>query len=368
MPFDQPIFFAPNRVWRCYTGGALLGRFVGAPAEADGHVPEDWLASTVRALNAENSQGPDEGLARTLRPDGSPGPLLAELVGAHAEALFGPDHVGRFGRSMALLCKYLDSAVRLPIQCHPDAATARRLYGSPFGKTECWHILDTRPIGGQAPYLLMGFRPGVTRAAFAAAVAKQDVAAMEAMLHQVPARPGETYFVPARLPHAIGPGVFMIEVQEPSDWVVQPERYCADTRLSDAAMWGGLAPDQGLDVFDYAGLAEADLRARVAPRETIVAKEPGGLVAEIVGPHLTPAFALWRAEVRGTMRVALPRAFGLVVVTAGRGAIAWDGGERPVRRGQYFLQPAGVKSIRYTAEEPMTLAIGLPPAPAGRGP
>ena len=363
MQLDQPLFFAPNRVWRCYTGGALLDRFVGAPTEADGHLPEDWLASTVRAINDENAQGPDEGLARTRRADGSPGPLLAELAATEAEALFGPDHVARFGRDMALLCKYLDSAVRLPIQCHPDVPLARRLYASAFGKTECWHILDTRQIAGQAPYLLMGFKPGVMREAFAAAVAAQDVRAMEAMLHKLHARPGETYFVPARLPHAIGPGVFMIEVQEPSDWVVQPERYCADTRLSDAAMWGALAPEQGLDVFDYTSLAKDELLARVAPKETTVASEPGGTVAEIVGPDLTPAFSLWRARVDRTLRISLPRAFGLVVVTAGRGTIAWQGGRRPVRRGEYFLQPFGVKSIAYAAEEPMSLAIGLPPQP-----
>jgi mannose-6-phosphate isomerase len=361
MPINYPLFFAPNRVWRCYTGGVLLDRFIGNAREADGHVPEDWLASTVRAINGDSSQGPDEGLARTVDGDGRPGPLLAELQDTRAEELFGPDHVARFGRNMALLCKYLDSAVRLPIQCHPDVPIARKLYGSPFGKTECWHILDTRDIGGHKPYLLMGFRPGVTREKFGRAVMGQDIAAMESMLHKVHARPGETYFVPARLPHAIGPGVFMIEVQEPSDWGVQAERLCADTRLSDEAMWGRLAPDQGLDVFEYAAVNEKELLARVVPKEKIVTREDGGLVAEIIGADLTPAFSLWRAEVSGTMRIALPFPFALAVATRGHGMMRWEGGSRAIARGQYFLQPFGVKWVEYAAQEPLSLVFGLPP-------
>ena len=365
MRLDEPIIFAPNRVWRCYAGGALLDRFVGNRPEADGHKPEDWLASTVRALNGEHSQGPDEGLARTLQADGKPGPLLAELAADHAEALFGPKHVARFGTSMGLLCKYLDSAVRLPVQCHPDVAMAKRLYHSPFGKSESWHVLDTRSIGGQEPYLLMGFKPGVTAEGFAKAVETQDVAALESMLHKIHARPGETYMVPGRLAHAIGPGVFMIEVQEPSDWVVQPERFCADTRLSDDNMWGPLAPEQGLGVFDYTGLTKDELLARVKPKEMAVLCESGGAAYEVIGKKHTEAFALWRAEATGRLRIALPRAFGLVVVTGGSGTIRWAGGSRQVRRGQYFLQPCGVDAIEYAADAgpPMTLAIGLPPEP-----
>ncbi len=253
MTVTEPIFFGPNRVWRCYTGGLLLERFVGAEAPCDAHLPEDWLASTVRAINGEHSRGPDEGLARTVHADGSQGELLVELLERDPAAILGEAHAAKYGPDLGVLCKYLDSAVRLPIQCHPDVPIARELYDSEFGKTESWHILDTRTIDGEEPYLLMGFKPGVTKEAFAQAVEAQDVEAMVSMLHKLRPQRGETYFVPARLPHAIGPGVFMVETQEPSDWVIQPERFCADTRLSDADMWGPLTPEQGLGVFDYTG-------------------------------------------------------------------------------------------------------------------
>ncbi|MBA3846832.1 MAG: class I mannose-6-phosphate isomerase, partial [Planctomycetes bacterium] len=239
-PLAAPLFFQPNRVWRCYTGGLLLDRFLGRGPGQDGYFPEEWLASITRAENGEHSQGAEEGLSRLRRADGSPGPLMRGAIG---------------DERLDVLCKFLDSAVRLPIQCHPDRAFARAHYRSEHGKTESWLILDTRRIDGEEPYLLIGFKPGIAPEAFARAVAAQDVRALEGMLNRIPVEPGDAYLIPGRVPHAIGPGVLMLEVQEPSDWVVQVERHCAGTRLSDQDMWGPLEPDVGLACFDYRGEA-----------------------------------------------------------------------------------------------------------------
>lgn len=362
MNLVDPIFFVPNRVWRCYTGGLLLDEFVGNASPEDAHFPEDWLASMVQAVNGEHSQGPEEGLARVADAAGNPGPLLRDMVTTHAEALLGPGHVACFGPDMALLCKYLDSAVRLPIQCHPDVATARKLYSSDYGKTESWHIVNTRRINGEEPYILMGFREGVTREAFAEAIGKQDIPTMESMLHKIRVQPGETYFVPARLPHAIGPGVFMIETQEPSDWVIQPERFCADTELSETDMWGPLSTEEGLDVFEYEGLSEADLLRRVKMDPMILNRSDEGYCAEAIGSQHTDAFGLWHVEVVGRMQLELPRPFALVVCVAGEGVMSWANGSCEIQAGQYFLQPYGVPWIEYRAHGRLSLLVCLPPA------
>ena len=71
------------------------------------------------------------------------------------------------------------------------------------------------------------------------------------MVDRVEVRPGDCFIIPGGLSHAIGPGVFMVEVQEPTDLVCQPERYCGDQRLSDMDMWQGLDHDVALDMFHY---------------------------------------------------------------------------------------------------------------------
>jgi mannose-6-phosphate isomerase len=339
----------------------LLDEFTGKKDGSDGHFPEDWLASTVTANNGEHSQAPDEGLAKVIT-EGISSVSLREMLTSDGVSILGSGHYSKYGPNTAVLCKYLDSAIRLPIQCHPDASTAQKLFNSPFGKTECWHIISTRRINGEEPYILLGFKEYINADHFKKAVVDQDIPAMMNMLHKIPVKAGETYFVPGRIPHAIGPGVFMLEVQEPSDWVIQPELYCADIRLNDADMWGILTPEQGLRVFDYTGLSEKDLLKKVAPSNKILQKTGQLTVTELIGPGHTPAFSLWKATVNGTARIKIPTEFGIMVVEKGTGTVEWPGGSKPLKQSDYFMKPSGLKEMDIrSGEQQLELLVCLPP-------
>lgn len=354
---SAPLFFEPNRVWRCYTGGELLDAFVGRAPGADTYFPEDWLASCVLAVNGEHTQGPEEGLSRLRGDGGTPGPLLRDVIASDPRAYLGD------AAEMSLLCKYLDSAVRLPIQCHPDRAFAQAHYASDHGKSESWLILGTRKIEGEDPYLLMGFRPGISEGDFARAVSDQDIAAMEAMLHRVPVEPGEAYFIPGRFPHAIGPGVFLLEVQEPSDWVVQPERFCAGTELSDRDMWGPLDPQTALTCFRYEGETVEQVRARLQKRPAVVQSDAGGSLSRLIGPETTSCFGVDVLRVVGGFVLEHPAPYYLAVVTSGAGEAAWEGGQARVGQGDVFFVPHGVRRLQFRAADgPLEAYICLPGA------
>ena len=63
---------------------------------------------------------------------------------------------------------------------------------------------------------------------------------MLSCLHKVPVKPGELWFVDGGIPHAIGAGCFMIELKEPSDLMVIPERQTPSGRkLSDVKLHCG---------------------------------------------------------------------------------------------------------------------------------
>ena len=72
----------PNRVWRTYSGGLMLDRMAGLASAADGTFPEDWIGSTVRAINP-GREAKDEGLARVVFSGGEA--VLADLVAADPE-------------------------------------------------------------------------------------------------------------------------------------------------------------------------------------------------------------------------------------------------------------------------------------------
>jgi mannose-6-phosphate isomerase len=328
MNFNNPIFFTPNRVWRLYTGGKLLDRFRNEEQESDGHFPEEWLASTVPAYNGEHSQSDDEGLAKVVT-EGIKGQTLSKLLKKFGPDILGEKHFQKYGENTALLCKYLDSAVRLPIQCHPDIPTAQRLYNSSFGKTECWHIISTRKIKGEEPYILLGFKKDVKQEEFKNAVYEQQIDKMIDMLHKIPVKEGDTYFVPARIPHAIGPGVFMLEVQEPSDWVIQPEQFCADIKLNIQDMWGPLAPEQGLEVFDYTGVTLDELYEKVSPSNQVLFQSENMEILELIGKKHTSSFGLRKVRIKKEAKINLP-GIALFVVAKGTGQIVWGNGEKTI--------------------------------------
>lgn len=200
----------PERVYRFCKGGALIGRLRGEP-EDDGFYPEDWVGSTVEAINP----GRDElgaGLARL-----ADGRLLRDVVAADPEHWLGKRHVERFGVNTGLLVKLLDAAERLPVHAHPNRPFARAHFGSAFGKTEAWIVVATREPQAD---LWVGLRDEVSPETYRDWINRQDTGALLESLHRISVSAGDIVFVPAGLPHAIGAGVLIAELQEPTDYSI----------------------------------------------------------------------------------------------------------------------------------------------------
>lgn len=348
---ENPIFFDPNRVWRCYLGGKLLDEFTGKVDGPDANFPEDWLASVTRADNGDCQQSPDEGLSKIRGTD----LLFADLLRAFPGEALGSDDVSG---GIGVLCKFLDSAIRLPIQCHPDREFARRHFHSEHGKTESWLILASREIGGEKPYLLLGFKPGVTEAQFRKAVLAQDVPAMCACLHRFEAKPGEVYIIPGRLPHAIGPGLMLLEVQEPTDFVIQSERHIGKITLSERQMWGGLDPDIALACFDCHGRTPeallSGLKLTVQPKK----QWPNARLESVIGSQQTDCFRVDKLTVNGEFDLEYGAHWHLAIVTAGSGQVI-AAGEQSLRRGDSFFVSNRIRKLKYRLENDTSLELYL---------
>lgn len=104
-----------------------------------------------------------------------------------------------------LLIKRIRADRRLSVQVHPNDETARTVGGE--AKTEMWCVLKGGPI-------FAGFKPGVTAADVERSVADGS---FETILMRFDTRPGECYFIPGGLVHAIGEGTTVYEVQQSSN-------------------------------------------------------------------------------------------------------------------------------------------------------
>ena len=284
-----------NRVRRTYLGGGRIDAFCGVTADVSDGVPrpEDWLASTVQAFNG-SAEIDGEGLGRL-----EDGRLVKDAVGA-----------------LPILVKLLDSDERLVIQVHPTVPCAMRLFNSPVGKTECWYFLP-----GTAPEacVYLGFKPGITREKWKNAVLASVNCDLPndilSFLHRIPVAPGDFVFVNGGVPHAIGAGCFMVELQEPSDLMVVAERITpSGRRIPDAKMHGGIGWEKMFDVYEYDGLGHEDACRKYVRRG---GPQFAPAVFRICGPEFTEKFSMWR--ICGGGKVSLPRNRSVAVVTNGGG-------------------------------------------------
>jgi len=345
---NNPVFFDSNRVWRCYTGGKLLDCFLGNDNAVDGNFPEEWLASVTCANNDDHQQFPNEGLSRIRGTN-----ILFRDVLKHfpSDALGGAADDG-----IEVLCKFLDSAIRLPVQCHPDREFARKYCNSEYGKTESWLILSTREIDGETPYILLGFKPDVSENKFRAAVEAQDIPAMMKCFHKFPVKPGEVYFIPGRIPHAIGPGILLLEFQEPTDLVIQPEKHIGDMILSEKQMWGDLDHDTAFSCFDYKGISPEKLLKKFKLTAKIKKQLPNALLESIIGPEHTDCFQVDRLTVSGEFEFSCDSLWHLGIVTAGSGTVTATE-KLTVKRGDSFFISNKIKKLKYSCSNSLEIYL-----------
>lgn len=318
---NKPIKLLPARAWRTYTGGKLIEHLHGNINGTDSQYPEEWIMSIVEARNANQPCQQPEGLS--LLEDGG---SLKELL------IKEPNLLGR-ATELGVLVKFIDSAERLAIQVHPDKVIAETLFRSKFGKTECWYILGGRLIDNEPPCIYLGFRPGITKAYWKELFLKQDIPAMLDCLHRFEAKPGETYLVEGGVPHAIGGGCFLIEIQEPTDFTLRTERITPNgLKISDQACHQGAGFEAMFDCFHYDGLTEEEAvqRWKIPPIQ-LNAHE-----VELVGYKNTECFRMTELQIDGELDLPPQDIYCGIAALSGNGTI----NSSKISAGDQFFIPA----------------------------
>lgn len=319
----RPTVLPANQPHQFYRGGEAIAALRGVPRSSE-FGPEDWVASTTTRFGQAT-----DGLS-TL-PDGR---LLRDAVTADPEAWLGAEHVTAFGTSSALLVKLLDAGQRLPVHCHPSDEFARDHFGSHFGKTEAWIVIGT--TSGD-PRVHIGFREPVDRYTLADWVRNQNHEAMLSSLNSTTVAPGDTVFIPAGLPHAIGAGVFIVELQQPTDLSVTLE--WDGFLASEAAGHLGAGFDVALGCVDRDGWGDGRWESLI--RRTA---GDGDAVVDLFGPGSAPFFRADR--VHGA--ADLEPSFAVLVVLDGQGELRTEhGGTLGLRKGETIVVPhsAGLSTV-----------------------
>ena len=303
-----PVKLPPNPIRHFYRGGPAIAELRGIDVGGD-HSPEEWIGSAATLFGES-----ERGLSRL--PDGT---LVRDALAADPEAWLGADHVERFGANPALLVKLLDAGERLPVHHHPDGAFAREHLGLAFGKTEAWLVIAARPGAS----VNVGWREDVDEQTLAAWVAEQDHDALLGALHPLEVRAGDAVFVPAGVAHAIGDGILIAELQEPTD-------------LSILLEWDGFGIETEAQATLGLGWERALSSVERSARDAQALRGPraGGTLDELLPAAAAPFFSAQRIAPNGGS-VTLPAGFAVVIVVDGAGTLAG----LDVTRGDALLVP-----------------------------
>jgi mannose-6-phosphate isomerase len=315
----RPIVLPPNVLRHFYAGGAGIAGLRNIDIDGD-HMPEEWIGAVNTAFGEET-----RGLSRL-----EDGTFLRDAVAADPERFLGPDHVARWGADPGLLVKLLDAGQRLPVHFHPGRPFAAEHLRLAHGKTEAWIIVEA----DRGARVHAGFAQPVELDTVRDWMRDQDSAAMLGAMRELPARAGDAIFIPAGTPHAIGQGILLVELQEPTD-------------LSVLLEWDGfeLTEDEGhLELGWDTALQALDTTAWDDARLATLTHrgKHGSLLPSDADPY-------FRADVLSGGD-AFDAGFAILVGVHGAGALATDhGGEDlPFTRGSAVLVPhaAGAGELR----------------------
>ncbi len=269
------------------------------------------------------------GRESSVRNGAHAGVALNRMIERWGEALTGAP--GEF----PLLLKLIDARDTLSVQVHPGDDYARANEGGKLGKTEAWVILNCEP-GAKIAY-------GLNAGGRSAAEVFADGGGEEA-LRWIEVRPGDVYYIPSGLVHALGAGIQVYEIQQSSDLTY---------RTWD---WNRLNADgqpRPLHLKQAAEVADPALRPDKLRGVTSLCR--GGSRTYYISNRY---FELCRLNISGSMPVSDGRM--LFLTPLGPCRLRWGEDELELMPFDSVLVPAALEDVRIESEDCKVLMSSLP--------
>jgi mannose-6-phosphate isomerase len=272
-----------TQVW----GGDELVKIYGKHGDPNARLGESWECwDTDRVLNGALS-----------------GSTVADLRTRLGSELLGDIDPSRI---FPVLTKIITAHDWLSVQVHPDDAYAQRVEHQPFGKTECWYVMDAAPDAE----IVYGWTRDTSRAEYERRVADGTLGEL---LRKIPLKRGDAVYIPHGVVHAIGPGVTIFETQQASDLTYRMFDY---NRVGLDGKPRELHVAKAADVLNYAAetsgtLEQITYRFGGLERTALIADEH--FIVECIVAGADPSSLATEARPLILMSLAMP----LEVETAG---------------------------------------------------
>lgn len=250
--------------------------------------------------------------------------------------LWGEDLTGKIDGEFPLLLKLIDARETLSVQVHPDDAYAHAHEGGKLGKTEAWIVLNCEE-GARLAYGINAEGKSLQQ------IIDAGSESIEASLNWVNVRPGDVYYIPSGMVHAIGAGIQIYEIQQSSD---------VTYRFWD---WGRVDKDgnpRQLHIEQSLAVTDTDKHLSRIYGTTSLCK--GGSRTYYISNRY---FELCRLNVSGKMPVCDGRM--LFLTPLGPCTLKWGDEEMDLAPFDSVLIPAGMQDVTIESEDCKVLMSSL---------
>ena len=215
-------------------------------------------------------------------------------------------------------------------------------------------ILETRDEVSE-PYIYAGFQRSPSREDLKSWIENQDIDAIESCFDRIPVKPGDVFLLPGGRPHALGEGILMLEIMEPSDLAIRFEFERCGYVIPEQARFMGRDIETALDAFNFEPVPpeKVDEEFRCQPK-VIISDKLGNRLEELIGPDKTNCFTVKRASVKGDFD-RKEGAFFYGIVINGSGSFRAGNDVIGLNQWDRFFCPAGVVEFLYESNAGMTI-------------
>lgn len=352
-----PLKQVSNRVWRTYEGGALIDRWKKTSPEVDNSFPEEWIMSTITARG--NGRPENEGLSLIKTDDGTL--PLKTIINSNLELFLGKKLANKYGTT-GVLIKMLDSLERLTVQVHPDKEYAKTVFNSEFGKTESWYVLNTREIDGEMPFVYMGFKKHITKELWKTHFENQNIQGLLDCLHKIEVKPGDAFMIYGGVPHAIGSGCFLMEVQEPTDYTMRVEKTTPNgLKIGPELIHQGIGEEKMLECFHYNTYTLDEVLKQWKIQPEVIDSSNEFTLRTLFNKKHTNCFGLSELLLSGSHTIKGNASFYVAVIYFGNGTMMCNGIEYDYSQGDEIFISAAISEITFVSKIASKILLCYPP-------
>lgn len=169
------------------------------------------------------------------------GNSIGELMDTYIDRIVGDTVYEYYGRQFPICVRLLKVDGKMPLQVHPDDETAEQRYDL-LGKEKLWYVLSA----GKGARLHIGFCRDTDASEFCQCCSTGKT---DGLLTDLPAEAGQSYRIPAGVPHCADGPVEILEIAESS-----PLDFCLHARgseISEEQFDPALTFTDALDFISY---------------------------------------------------------------------------------------------------------------------